>query len=141
MIGYILQKAVEIDDIEVLSEEITRTMISQGFNGNDIDIALALAFRLKQKLIQFSRIEYVPRTELLFKYLEEMKISSEARGYLMELQNNGFITAEEKDQVVEKVVFSDMEDADLNTIKAIVNYVLFGDDDPEGDIDREMIKH
>jgi uncharacterized protein Smg (DUF494 family) len=57
------------------------------------------------------------------------------------LQNKGFITAEEKDQVIEKVIFSDMEEADLKTVKSIANYIIYGDDDPECDIDKGMVKH
>ncbi len=135
MVSFILAKSFERDDDDwsVLRSELTEHLQGQGFNGNEIDIAFEVANKIRSRIDEGTSIPYPLKTNQVYRYLEEMKLSKNARGYLLSLVQEGRLTPQQREEVVERAFFLDVTEVDAQEIEYLTNMVLGGDSWPGED--------
>lgn len=135
MVSYILSRSLETeeDDWGLLRNELTEQLQGRGFNGQEIDIAFEVANRIRLRMDDNSSVALPFKTNLVYRYLEEFKLTKEARGYLLSLMEMGKITPVQKEEIIERALFLDTPDVDLPEIQFLVNLILGGDNWPGED--------
>ncbi len=132
MVSFILARSLdsEEDDWMVLRSELTEQLEGKGFNLQEIDIAFDVANRIRSRLEEGSAIPVPYKTNLVYQYLEEIKLNRAARGYLMTLVHNGMISPQQREEIVERAYFMDVNEVDISEVQYLVNLVLGGESWP-----------
>jgi len=135
MVSFILAKSIETDeeDWTILQRELTEQLEGRGFNGQEIDVAFEVANRIRTRLEEGSTIPVPFKTNLVYQYLEEIKLTKAARGYLLSLIHSGLLTPEQREEVVERAYFMEAPEVDIPEVQYLVNYVLGADSWPGED--------
>lgn len=128
MVGFILRRGMETEDWDQAEEEIVESMLLQGYDVNEINMAISVAHRLRDQL---ERRQFGPATmqsNRIFKLLEEIRLTSRARGYLLNLVHSGAITPIQREEIVEKTLFVDAAEIGLEEVQYVTQMVLAGED-------------
>lgn len=135
MVSFILAKSIDSEDDEWgdLRHELTEQLEGKGFNDQEIDIAFEVANRIRSRLEEGTSITIPYKTNLVYQQLEKMKLTKTARGYLLMLLNQGVISPEQREEIVERAYFMDIPEVDTHEIQYLVNYVIGGDSWPGED--------
>jgi len=135
MVSFILAKSLENeeDDWVLLRNELTEQLQGRGFKGHEIDIAFEMASRIRSRIEDTPNVPLAIKTNQVYKFLEDMKLTREARGYLMALVSEGAITAEQKEEIVERAFFLDYPEIGVEEMQFLVNIVIGGDSWPGED--------
>jgi len=129
MVSYILAKTLESDDDDwgLLRSELTEQLEGRGFKDHEIDIAFEVANRIRSRVEDGPSISFPLRTNQIYQFLERMKLTIAARGYLMTLVKEGVLSPEQREDVVEQAFFLDTSEVDVGEIQYLVNQILGGD--------------
>lgn len=135
MVSFILSKSLEIeeDDWGLLKSEVTEQLEGRGFQDKEIDMAFEVALRIRNRIEDGGNVSFPFKTNLVYTYLEQLKLNQEARGYLMSLVHEGQLTPMQREEVVERAFFLDGPEVDLEDVTYLVNAVLGGDTWPGED--------
>ncbi|MDX9752900.1 MAG: DUF494 family protein [bacterium] len=135
MVSFILSRSLDSDEEDwgILRGELTEHLQGRGFNGQEIDIAFEVASRIRSRMDENASIAIPFKTNLVYRYLEEFKLTREARGYLHSLVLMGKITPIQREEIVERALFLDIAEVDLPDMQYLVNLVLGGDSWPGED--------
>lgn len=132
MVSIILSKSLdyEDDDWGMLKRELTEQLEGRGFLGHEIDIAFEVANRIRIRIEDSGPIPFPFKTNMVYSYLEELKLTRAARGFLMQLAHDGAITPIQREEIVERAFFLDGPEVDIDDMQFLVNFVLGGDSWP-----------
>ncbi len=135
MVSFIIAKTLESEDDDwvLLRRELTEQLQGRGFNGQEIDIAFEMANRIRSRIEDGPGAPLSIKTNQVYYFLEQLKLSKEARGYLMTLVHEGVITPEQKEEIVERAFFLDYPELDIEELQYLVNLVMGGDNWPGED--------
>lgn len=134
MVSFILAQSLERDDDwSSLRTELHDHLRGQGFNGYEIDIALEVANKIRARIEDGTSLPSPLQTNRVYQYLEQLKLTREARGYLMTLLHEGSINPLQKEEIVERAFFLDIPEVGLAEMEYLVNLVLAGDSWPGED--------
>lgn len=128
MVGLFLRQGMEGEDWDQAEEEIVESMLFEGYDLSEINMAISVAHRLRD---QFERRQYPSassRSNRIFEQLELLRLSSEARGYLLRLVHSGVITVAQREEIVEKTFFLDVPEIGLDDVQYVTRMVLSGED-------------
>jgi uncharacterized protein Smg (DUF494 family) len=128
MVGFILRRGMETEDWDQTEEEIVESMLFQGYDINDINVALSVAHRLRQQLEQRQQGSPPVPSNRVFELLEKIRLTGEARGYLLRLVHSGVITPVQREEIVEKTLFIDAVEIGLEEVQYVTQMVLTGED-------------
>lgn len=129
MVSFILSKSMEYEDEDwgTVKTELTELLEGRGFKDNEIDVAFEVANRIRSRIEVGASIAFPFKTNLVYQYLEQIKLSTEARGFLAALLHAGAITPQQREEVVERAFFMETTEVDREDIEYIVTLVLGGD--------------
>lgn len=135
MVSFILAKTMELeeDDWGLLRSELTEQLEGRGFNGHEIDIAFEVANRIRARVEEGPFVSFPIKTNQVYQFLEELKLSTESRGFLMKLMQTGVLTPQQREDVVERAFLLDTNEVEVEDIQYLVNQVLGGDSWPGED--------
>lgn len=135
MVSFILAKSLEFEDDDwgVLKNELTEQLEGKGFQNHEIDIAFEVVNRIRNRLEQGNHVHFPFKTNRVYPLLEELKISQEARGYLLNLMEQGVITPVQREEVIERAFFLEDSQVGLDEIEYLVSVVLGGEGWPGED--------
>jgi len=127
IVNYLLRMAMESTDWDETEEEIHVALSKKGFNNDEIDMALNIACKIRDRLTTMQPIVIPKPSNQLFHMLEIWKLSSEARGYLIALKEQGLITELDRQAVIETALQMEVPEVDLEIVQDLVADVC---DDP-----------
>jgi uncharacterized protein Smg (DUF494 family) len=129
MVSFLLSHSLEYDDEEwgVLRTELHEQLEVQGFHGPEIDIAFEVANKIRLRIEDGTTLPPPLKTNRVYEFLEELKLTREARGYLLTLEHNKAITPEQREEVVDRAFSLDMMDVGVPEIQYLVNFVTGGE--------------
>lgn len=135
MVSFILAKSIENeeDDWVVLRNDLTEQLEGRGFNGQEIDIAFEVANRIRSRIEDAPSVPITLKTNQVYHFLEMLKISKEARGFLIALVSQGLISPEQKEEIVERAFYLDYPEIGLEEMQFLVNLVIAGEGWPGED--------
>lgn len=117
IVNYLLQKAIESKNWDDTEEEICGTLIEQGFDNDEIDMALAIAQRIKKRLASLQPIIIPKPSNQVFELLELWRLTREARGYLIAMRELGQISEIERQDIVDAALQMDTMEIDLEDVQ------------------------
>ncbi len=129
MVSFILAKSMENeeDDWGLLRTELTEQLEGRGFNGHEIDIAFEVANRIRARVEEGPFVSFPIKTNQVYQFLEELKLSKESRGYLLRMVQSAILTPQQREDVVERAFLLDTNEVNVEDIQFLVNQVLGGD--------------
>ncbi len=135
MVSFILAKTMELeeDDSGLLRTELTEQLEGRGFNGHEIDIAFEVANRIRARVEDGPFVSFPIKTNQVYQFLENMKLTPPSRGFLMKMVLSGILTPQQREDVVERAFLLDSTEVDVEDIQYLVNQVLGGDSWPGED--------
>lgn len=135
MVSFILAKTMEFeeDDWGLLRLELTEQLEGRGFNGHEIDIAFEVANRIRARVEEGPFVSFPIKTNQVYQFLEELKLSTASRGFLIKLVHDGVLTPQQREDVVERAFLLDTNEVEVEDIQYLVNQVLGGDSWPGED--------
>lgn len=135
MVSYILSRSLETEEEDwgLIRNELTEQLQGRGFNGQEIDVAFEVANRIRSRMDDNSSVALPFKTNMVYRFLEEFKLTKDARGYLYSLMAQGKISPIQKEEIVERALFLDSPEVDLPEIQFLVNLILGGDNWPGED--------
>jgi uncharacterized protein Smg (DUF494 family) len=135
MVSFILAKTMELeeDDWGLLRTELTEQLEGRGFNGHEIDIAFEVANRIRARVEEGPFVSFPIKTNQVYQFLEELKLTTASRGFLMKMMQNGVLTPQQREDVVERAFLLDANEVEVEDIQYLVNQVLGGDSWPGED--------
>lgn len=128
MVGLFLRRGMEAEDWDQAEEEIVESMLFQGYDMNEINMAVSVAQRLREQLGRRQNLSSAIRSNRIFEQLEQIRLTPEARGYLIRLLHSGAITPSQREEIVEKTLFLDVAEIGLEEVQYVTQTVLAGDD-------------
>ncbi|MBN2326012.1 MAG: DUF494 family protein [Candidatus Omnitrophica bacterium] len=135
MVSFILAKSMELDedDWSLLRSELTEQLEGRGFNGHEIDIAFEVANRIRARVEEGPFVSFPLKTNQVYQFLEALKLTKSSRGYLMKMVQQGILTPQQREDVVERALLLDTNEVDVEEVQFLVNQVLGGDSWPGED--------
>ena len=129
MVSFLLSHSLEYDDEEwgVLRTELHEQLEVQGFHGHEIDIAFEVANKIRSRIEDGTSLPSPLKTNRVYEFLENLKLTRDARGYLLTLEHNDMITPEQREEVVDRAFSLDMMDVGVPEIQYLVNFVTGGE--------------
>jgi uncharacterized protein Smg (DUF494 family) len=128
MVGLFLRRGLEAEDWDQAEEEIVESMLFQGYDLSEINMAVSVAHRLREQMERQEFASATYRGNRLFEHLEGFRLTPEARGYLLRLVHTGTITPLQREEIVEKTFFVDAPEIGLSEVQYIVQMVLAGEE-------------
>jgi uncharacterized protein Smg (DUF494 family) len=128
MVGLILRRGMESEDWDQTEEEIVESMLFQGYDVNEINMAISVAQRLREQVERRQFVGRPPQSNRIFEFLEQIRLTPKARGYLLTLIHSGAITPMQREEIVEKTLFIDAPEIGLEEIQYVTQMVLAGED-------------
>lgn len=132
LVSYALSRAFDESEADwwEVRDELADQLESRGFEPEEIQIALDVAGRIRESLESQPVLAENLKSNQLYRLLEEWKLSPEARGYLISIQENGSLTPEQRETVVERCLSLDtIEPVGLELMRGLVNWVVSGEED------------
>jgi uncharacterized protein Smg (DUF494 family) len=96
----------------------------QGHNPTEINAALSIVEKIRERIDSPSVITPNRPTETFFKRLEEFALSNEIRGYLNRLQTMKVISPIQREELIERSLLLDPEDATLEEVENLVDEMM-----------------
>ena len=129
MVSFILAKSMELDEDDwgLLRSELTEQLEGRGFNGHEIDIAFEVANRIRARVEDGPFVSFPIKTNQVYQFLEALKLSKDSRGYLIRMVQNGVLTPQQREDVVERAFLLDTNEVEIDDVQYLVNQVLGGD--------------
>lgn len=129
MVSYILAKSLERDDDDwmMLRRELTEQLEGRGFIDQEIDVAFEVANRIRSRIEDGATMPFPFKTNRVYQFLEQLKLTPGARGYLAKLLHTGAITHQQREEAVERAFFLEEQEVDEVDMQYIVNMILGGD--------------
>ena len=130
MVSFILAQSLEYDDEDwaVLCPELHEQLEGQGFNGKEIDVAFEVANKIRLRIEDGTTLPPPLKTNRVYQYLEQLKLTTGARGFLLTMEHDGVLTPEQKEEIVERAFSLDMQEVDVPEVQYLVNLVTGGED-------------
>ncbi|MFH1741284.1 MAG: DUF494 family protein [bacterium] len=144
MVSFILSRTFEGDDDENWGDarqRIGEILEDHGFHPAEITMALDVAYRIRQRLSDHEYYSVPVHTNRVYQYLEEIRLTREARGYLIRLLHENAMTHEQYQQVIEKSLMVDMPEVGIEEVQLIANDLLGNEDDPGTGQDISKLLH
>ena len=132
LVSFALSQAFDEGDADWLETRryLADRLEARGFEPEEIEIALDVAGRIKESLDGSPITTDSMHTNQVYSYLEEWRLAPEARGYLVKLQNEGLITHEMREQIVQRCMSIETpEPIDIDLMQSLVNWVTSGNED------------
>ncbi len=116
------------DDPDSLNDRdsLQANLLEAGFSPSEISKAFDWLDVLARERPQLMRPVVGVSAPLRIHAAEEMaKLDTEARGFLMFLEQNGVLDAERRELVLDRIMALDADEVDLNDLKWVILMVLF----------------
>jgi len=137
MVSFILSRTFDGDEENWpdTRERIGELLEDHGYHPAEIALAMDVAFRIRERL-KDTEIPLTTHTDRLFQYMEEIRLTREARGYLVRLLHDKVITPIQYQQIVDNTLLLDTREVGLEEVQALVYELLMdgGDFGDEQDI-------
>ena len=132
LVSYALSRAFDESDTDwwEVRGELADHFEARGFEPEEIEIALDVAGRIKESLDRQPMLADALKSNQIYRFLEEWKLTREARGYLIALQNKGLITPQQRETVIERCLsIETAEPIGTDLMHGLVNWVVSGEED------------
>jgi len=104
-------------------ESLHTELVEAGFPSSEINQAFEWLEGLAiQHQVQSPQTDHALR---VYSTLEEERLDTESRGFLLFLEQMGILTPEARERVIDRVMALETDDFDLNQLKWVVLMVLF----------------
>ena len=120
IVHYLLRMAAKSIDWEKTQQEIHGHLLKKGFDSEEIDLAISIASRFKDRLASHEPIVIPKPTSQLFLLMENWRIAPEARGFLIALREQGRLSEKERQVVIESAMQVDTPEIDLELMQELV---------------------
>lgn len=101
-------------------------LIQAGFSPSEVSKAFDWLDELARQRPEFEPSPEAVRAPVrIYADVEEARLDSECRGFLMFLEHNGILDGVQRELVVDRVMALDQEEIDLDDLKWVVLMVLF----------------
>jgi len=120
MVNLVLQESEGIQEWEEFRLEMSEMLEDQGYQPLEINLALGIAQRIHEQLTEPPRPSVPLKSNRIFQILEEQKLEPEARGYLDELLRRGYITADGKMDIIDRILMLDGGSLNLDDLKQLI---------------------
>ena len=126
MVNFILSRTFDGDEENWgdARQRIGEMLDDHGYDPAEIAMALDVALQIRQRLRDDEYFPLPIYTNRLYQYLEEVRLTTEARGYLTRLLHENVISPEQYQQVVERSLLLDTLEVGLEEIRAITDDLL-----------------
>ena len=134
MVSFILSRTFEGDEEDWgdARQRIGELLETHGYEPSEISVALEVALRIRQRLSGEHEIAIPVYTNLVFSHLERIRLSTEARGFLLRLVHEKTITPVQHQQVIEKSLLLDMPEVGREEIEMLLSDILEEDGEFDG---------
>ncbi len=135
IISFIIKEVLDGKDLLETETEIVESLMDQGYSLEEINSAFDWLFSLITKGMVKKGIKPTTSKRILH-HLERLKLSSQAYGLLIKMQESGLITFAQQEEIIEQALTSG-EEVGPEEIKRIAGQVVFGNSYHkwEGDLD------
>ncbi len=120
MVNLVLQESEGVQEWEEFRMEMSEMLSEQGFQPLEINLALGIAQRIHEQMTDASRPAVSMKSNRVFQILEEQKLTPEARGYLEDLVRKGYITAEAKMDIIDRMLMLEEDSIGLDELKQLI---------------------
>ena len=120
MVSMVLQESEGIQEWEEFRMEMTEMLSEQGYQPLEINLALAIAQRIHEQMVDTTRPTVPLKSNRVFQILEQQKLLPESRGHLDALVRRGYITPEAKMEIVDRILMLDEGPMGLDELKALI---------------------
>ncbi|HOE12178.1 MAG TPA: DUF494 family protein [bacterium] len=134
MVSFILSRTFEGDDENWgdVRQRIGEALETHGFHPAEIVLALDVVTHIRNRIKEEEDYPDIPlHTNRIYQYLEEIRLTPEARGYLLGLLHERIITPIEYQQIVERSLLLDTSEVDVEAIRFLTQSIL----KPETELD------
>lgn len=132
MVNLVLQESEGVQEWEEFRLEMCEMLEDQGFQPLEINLALAIAQRIHEQLSEAPRPAVPLKSNRIFQVLEEQKLRPESRGYLDDLVRRGYISADGKMDIIDRILMLDDGPMGLEDLKQLIQMYV----DEEGPDER-----
>lgn len=134
MVSFILSRTFEGDEDNWpdTRQRIGELLEDHGYHPAEIAVALDVAFRIRQRLRGEEEATIPIYTDRPYQYLEEVRLTPEARGFLLRLLHEKVISPIQQQQIIEKSLLLDTPEVGVEEIRALV-YELLVSEGESGD--------
>jgi uncharacterized protein Smg (DUF494 family) len=121
MVSFILSRTFEGDEDNWpdTRERIGELLEGHGYHPAEIAVAMDVAFRIRERL-KGEETSRPIHTNRLYQYLEEIRLTREARGYLLRLIHEKVITPIQYQWITDRSLLLDMPEVGLQEIQALL---------------------
>lgn len=143
MVNFILARTFEGDEDNWSDtrQRIGELLQDQGFFPAEIAVALDVAFRIRQRLEGEEQAPLPIYTNRLYQYLEEIQLTTQARGYLLRLLHEEVISPAQHQQIIERSLMLDTPEVGLEEIQAVAHEFLVSEGELADDQDISPTLH
>ncbi len=120
MVNLVLQESEGVQEWDEFRLEMSEMLEDQGYQPLEINLALAIAQRVHEQLTQAPRPSVPLRSNRVFQILEEQKLRPDARGYLNQLVSRGYITADGRMDIIDRILMLDDGPVGLEELKQLI---------------------
>ena len=120
MVNLVLQESEGVQEWEEFRLEMSEILSEQGFQPLEINLALGIAQKIYEQLSDHSRPTVKIKSNRIFQILEEQKLAPEARGYLQQLVQRGYISHEAKMGIIDRMLMLDDDNIDLEELQQLI---------------------
>ena len=128
IVFYLMQHMRSHDGALTHLDDISRSLKSMGFSDNEI--SSAYGWFLEE--VQSNSVQQLLTRELynppprVFSETEKQVLSTEARGFLIQLYQLGLLNSEQFESIIDRVHLLEPGSVDSDTLKLIASSVIFG---------------
>lgn len=123
IVSFIIKEVLEGKDLLETETEIVESLMDQGYSLEEINSAFDWLSSLVTKGMTKKRIKPTTSKRILH-HLEKLKLSSQAYGLLIRMQESGLITSAQQEEIIEQALTSN-EEVGPGEIKRIAGQVVF----------------
>jgi uncharacterized protein Smg (DUF494 family) len=120
MVSIVLQESDGVQEWEEFRLEMNEVLAEQGYQPLEINLALSIAQRIHDQLMQTEHPSEPIKSNRIFQMLEEQKLTPQARGYLNDLLQRGYVTALGRMEIVDKLIMLDEGPIDRDLLKQYI---------------------
>ncbi|HPA44692.1 MAG TPA: DUF494 family protein [bacterium] len=126
MVSFILSRTFEGDDENWgdVRQRIGEVLETHGFHPAEIVVALDVVTHIRSRLKEEDYPDLPLHTNRIYQYLEEVRLTTEARGYLLGLLHERIITPIEYQQIVERSLLLDTSEVGVEEIRFLTQSIL-----------------
>jgi uncharacterized protein Smg (DUF494 family) len=138
MVSLFLRKTMEEGLEGSARDDLVDTLVEQGHNPNEINVALSIVEKIQQRLDSPMPGAQRPCHERFFLDLEEFHLPPEVRGYLNQLVGMGVLDPLQREDIIERTLLMEPEDVTLEEVEYLVEETLAGTPKTFGEFDETI---